>query len=83
MNIEKVRELHQASPFRPFVVHMSDGRNLRVDHPEFISLSPRGDELSLWESDGTHHFVDVALVTDLDRRKTARKRTGNRKKSSS
>ena len=38
MNVEKIRK-HLTGGFRPFVLHMSDGRQYAVPHPEFIAIS--------------------------------------------
>jgi hypothetical protein len=40
MTIEQLRQMHQARPFRPFRVHMADGRHLDVAHPEFLAHTP-------------------------------------------
>ena len=42
-----LREMLSAHPFRPFVVCLSDGRKLRVEHPDFLLISPSGR--IIWE----------------------------------
>ena len=31
-----IRELVHASPFKPFRLHLADGKSMRVPHPDFI-----------------------------------------------
>jgi hypothetical protein len=38
MTIERIRELYEAEPFRAFVVHLADGRNIPVYQREFLSI---------------------------------------------
>jgi len=65
MTINKVRELYEARPFRPFTIHLADGRNVRVEHPEFIAFAPTGRAMNVFEPDGSFHMIDAWLVTDL------------------
>ena len=37
MNLDQIRK-RVSNGFRPFVLHLSDGRKFRVPHPEFILL---------------------------------------------
>lgn len=39
MTVEQFRELWRTQPFQPFTIHLADGRNLRVEHPEFLMMS--------------------------------------------
>ena len=40
MNIEKLRELRLAHPFKPFNLVLTNGRKLPVDKPYFLGISP-------------------------------------------
>lgn len=83
MNLEKLRQFHSASPFYPFTVHLADGRNVLVPHPEFLMISPEGDECAIYERDGRVRHVDLALITELERnapRNGARSTQGKRKR---
>ena len=40
MRLNTIKDLLRAKPFRPFVIHMSDGRTFTISHPELIVLSP-------------------------------------------
>ena len=65
MTIEKIRSLHDARPFRPFTIHLADGRNVRVEHPEFMSRSPSGRTIYVEKPGDVGHHIDLLLVTDL------------------
>jgi hypothetical protein len=64
--IEKVREFYKQQPFRPFVMHLADGRNILVQHREFIATAPSGRTVTVYQPDDTLNVVDLLLVTDLE-----------------
>ena len=33
---QRIRDLVRAVPFQPFVIRMADGREYRVEHPDFV-----------------------------------------------
>ncbi len=56
-----------AAPFKPFNLHLENGRVLTVHHPEFAVLSPDGWTLVLWGKDGgLYEIVDLEAVTSLE-----------------
>jgi hypothetical protein len=64
MTFEEVRKLYHAAPFRPFEILLATGRKVRVDHPEFMALSPDQDVIVVFEADG-HLTIDVPLIVGL------------------
>ena len=66
MTIEQLRQMHRARPFRPFRVHMADGRHLDVLHPEFFAHTPGGRTLMIARPDESFEVVDLLLVTSLE-----------------
>ncbi len=66
MTIEQLRAVHQANPFRPFTVHLADGRHLDVPHREFLSHSPSGRTIIVYHHDDSFSIVDLLLVTELE-----------------
>ena len=40
MTIEQLRAAHRAQPFRPFVMHLADGREIPVKHLDLIMTAP-------------------------------------------
>jgi hypothetical protein len=66
MTIEQLQIFHLARPFRPFIMHLADGRRLAVGHPELLSTAPGGRSVSVYQPDETSTVVDLTHVTDLE-----------------
>ena len=66
MTIEKIRDLYSTQPFRPFVLHLADGRAIPVHHRDFIMAVPSGRTLVVCQPDDTLNIVDLLLVTDVE-----------------
>ncbi len=66
MTIEQLRQMYQTRPFRPFRVHMADGRHLDVAHPEFLAQTPTGRTVMIARPDESFEVVDLLLVTSLE-----------------
>lgn len=66
MTIERLREVHRNHPFHTFTIHLADGRNLDVVHPEFVAISPSGRTAVIYTKDDASHHIDLLLVTDLE-----------------
>ena len=66
MTIEQLRKIHESRPFRPFAIHLADGRKIRVPHPEFLWTPPR-NQRTFVVSDvrGLVEVIDLLLVTSL------------------
>jgi hypothetical protein len=65
VTIEKIRELCDAEPFRPFVIHFPDGRRIKVDHPDYVALAPSGRLVSVFQRDDSETLIDLMLVSDI------------------
>ena len=61
MTFQEIKKLYYAAPFRPFEFVLTNGRKVRVDHPEFMALSPDEDVIVVFEPDG-HLTIDVPLI---------------------
>jgi hypothetical protein len=66
MTIEQMRAAYQAQPFRPFIIHVADGRAIPVEHREFIMTVPSGRTIVVAQPDDTLNLIDLLLVTDLE-----------------
>jgi hypothetical protein len=66
MTVEKMRDFYQAEPFRPFIIHLADGRQIPVVHREFIAAAPSGRTLAIYQPDDTFNLIDPLLVTDIE-----------------
>jgi hypothetical protein len=66
MTIERFQELVNAKPFRPFTIHLADGDRIPVVSREFISPSPSGRTIVVWQPDDRMNILDLLLVTNLE-----------------
>ena len=66
MTIEQLRQMHQARPFRPFRVHVADGRHLDVAHPEFLAHTATGRTVVIAPPDESFEVLDLLRVTSLE-----------------
>lgn len=78
MTVEQLRKLHRATPFKPFEIHLADGRSLPVEHPEVLAITPPGRTIGVGLTDGTVEIVDLLLVTSLKPRANGAPRTRRR-----
>ena len=69
MTTHEIRHLQDARPFRPFTIHMADGRKVQVFHPEFMASAPAARTVVVYQPDGSFQIVDILLVTALEVRK--------------
>ncbi len=77
MKVEELVQLHKAAPFRPFRIHLADGRHLDVEHPEFLAHAPNARIAVVMRIDETFEIIDLMLVTSLevtDRRPRSRRK---------
>jgi hypothetical protein len=66
MTIEQVREAYHAQPFRPFILHLADGRQIPVHHRDFMAAPPTGRTVVVIQPDQSVNIIDLLLVTDLE-----------------
>ncbi len=64
MTTQDLSNLKNAKPFRPFSIHMADGREVKVKHPDFLAYAGGRTALIGYE-DGDFEIVDLLLVTSL------------------
>ena len=66
MTTDRLRNVWKAEPFRPFIIQLADGRQVEVRHPEFLSRSPSGRSIIVYQQDESFNVIDLLLVTDLE-----------------
>lgn len=66
MTAEQFRQMREANPFRPFTIHLADGRAFPVPHRNFVSQSPGGRTILVYQGDEAFSIVDLYLVTELE-----------------
>ena len=65
MHIDEIRQLIHAEPFHPFLIHLEDGRKLRVKHPDYIATSPSGRTVVVFENRNGADIIDVPLIVSV------------------
>ena len=65
MRMNEVRELRGATPFKPFVIHLADGRTVPVHHRDFVMSAPNERTMIVYQPDSSFAVIDVMLVTGL------------------
>jgi hypothetical protein len=64
----RIRELLHATPFQPFIIRIADGREYRIEHPDFVIASSTDvPQIIIEERDGRVHFLSPLLVTSVER----------------
>lgn len=76
MTIERVRKFYDTQLFRPFVIHLADGREIPVHHRDFMMAAPSGRTIVVQQPDDSLDVLDLLLVTDLELRSN---RNGSRR----
>lgn len=66
MTIEQVKQLYNAAPFKPFIIHLADGRRIPVKHREFMATAPSGRTIVVYQPDDSFNIIDLLLVTSLE-----------------
>ena len=69
MSPEQFRLTREANPFRPFIIHMADGRSYPVPHRDFCLQGPAGHRTIFVfrpEGEGAFSILDLNLVNELE-----------------
>ena len=66
VTVDKLREVLGTQPFEPFTIHVADGRDVPVPHPDFVSVDPKGRVVHVFRQDGRSEFIDFVLVTSIE-----------------
>ena len=65
----RIRDLINAIPFEPFVIRMADGREFRIEHPDFILASSKNQSEIIVEEEHKDrvHFLAALLITSVEK----------------
>jgi len=66
MTTEQFRVTLHQQPFRPFTIHMVDGRVFAVAHPDFVAQSPSGRTVIVIQPDESYSVLDLLLMSELE-----------------
>jgi len=63
---QRIRELLRATPFKPFVIQTADGREYKVEHPDFVlAAGTDSPNVLLEDATGEIHFLSALLITGV------------------
>lgn len=66
MTVEQLLQSMHAQPFKPFRLHLADGRRLDIVHPDFVARSPSGRTVIVYKPDESFEIVDLLLVVSIE-----------------
>ena len=65
MRPEAIKEAVHAQPFKPFTIHLADGREAHVPTPDFMSIHPKGRLVVVFTEAGGVRNLDMAMITEI------------------
>jgi hypothetical protein len=65
MTTDQLRDMLATRPFTPFIMHLADGRNVEVNHPEAIAYAG-GRIAVVVKPDDRFEVVDLLLVPSIE-----------------
>ena len=71
MNTEQIR-LRMRNGFKPFVLHLSDGRKFKITHPEFILVGK--NVVAVLRDDDLVETVDALHIVSVENLKPSHSR---------
>ena len=66
MTKDAVHQTLRAQPFKPFALRLTDGSTISVPHQDFISISPGGRTVIVFQGEEKFSIVDVGLLTAFE-----------------
>jgi hypothetical protein len=64
----RIRQLLGAAPFQPFIIRMADGKEYRINYPDFVlAASSDVPQITIEEPDGSQHYLSALLVTSVEK----------------
>lgn len=70
MTLKTLREMRDTAPFRPFDIHLADGRMLPVITTDHLLFLPNNPEFIVVLPDGGFRIVDPSQVVSVGRGST-------------
>ena len=65
MTADQLQQQLEASPFRPFRLHVTDGRSFDVPHREFMWRHPTGRSVFVATGEDAYEVIDLLMITSL------------------
>lgn len=65
MTAQPIRDAQHAHPFKPFTIHIADGKTVEVTHPECLLLTHKGRTVVVNTPDDRMEIIDMLLIARL------------------
>jgi hypothetical protein len=65
MLVDTIREFSRAVPFVPFEIRTAGGQRLRVPHPDFVLVSPKGSWVIVTDENDRPRHVSALLIEEV------------------
>jgi hypothetical protein len=63
--IRKLKQFYNAQPFRSFVIHLNDGRQIPVYRRDFMLIAPSGCYVIVVQPNDRTDILDLQQMADL------------------
>jgi len=73
-----IKEFARATPFVPFVLQMNDGRRFTIHHPDYVSVSPQGSRVIVYDQAEHETHLSGLLVASVEPLKNGKSRRTRR-----
>jgi hypothetical protein len=78
MVVESIREFNRAVPFKPYEIQMASGQSYKVPHPDFISISPKGSFVIVFDANEHPYHLSSFLMERVSLLKGRRRRNASK-----
>jgi hypothetical protein len=66
ISLAELRAFARGAATTPFIIHMSDGRSIRVEHPEFIGVPHQGGSFVIFPLEGGVQLLALGQVVSVE-----------------
>ena len=66
VKVKAIQQMRDVAPFKPFTLHLTSGRAIKIRTPDHLLFSPRNDLLVVFPSSGGVCVVEPAHVQSVD-----------------
>ena len=63
--LEEIRKRLHCAPFAPFIIRLTDGRALKVNHPDFVWMPKPAAVFYFDEADGASERLNVLHIVSV------------------
>ncbi len=65
MTVKQIVRRQNAVPFVPYRLFLANGRELLIQHPDFLSVSNKEELVTVFDLSGAAEILDLTLVVSL------------------